>query len=835
MEALENIIDIAQEPFLANQFGDNFLYSVNRGSFQKIGSEEVYRDFYGRDFFKKDTLYLIVGSDSGLLVKYLIKTGIPEGSRFVFLELPKVMERLPEVINYEDVPNEIAILSIDNLNEQLVKFNVNDYVYSDKGFLVKSLSATDCNLPDYHELYDNINYQWELAIARTRNNLGGKRFTLKQMENLAENRIPASVVKDLFKGKMAVILGVGPSLDEFLPWVKTHRDSFVVIAVSRASRRLMRENIAPDLVFSIDPTDFSFDVSREMLHFCEKTVFVQGNHASPPLVSQWPGKCIYLGPRFPWDTPLNLDTFPTPGPTVTQVALYVAIEMGFSKIVLGGVDLCFSEEGYIYGKVTKGREKGPTVGNIKGGVETNGGGRAETIHAFLHAAEVTGRMAAQAIKRDCQIYNIAAGAMKIPNILFSPIAEIDFDPLDRSARDILHEAVPDETPESRVRHYQAMMGELRRAKHDLTEIKKLAEDGLEANDGLFGRLGQDPDFRHKKKMDQIENRIDKGFGMFGLFVKRFGVLRFLRIVRPNWEKWTDDAIEQTGRLYYEAFRDTSSEILDLIEKSEKRLGLRLEEEVENPDIEALINQWREDKQYGRGRVWKLKNPGAYERLSSDGKAAIQEMDNHFQKIMSLEENLSPDSEPEKINVAKVRSQARSLFKRKDARTLNILMQGVIEKGCEEHLPLEFLLRGFLAEVEGDPEKALEAYEWLIEEKKHSVLEEVLVRVVSILMNQKDNQGVLLALECLAGLSPLYAPKYADLLWLMGQRQQALEVYAEYLGKAPKDFASMLRLGKYYLEIGSKDGARMAFGYVLENDADNSTAQSLLAELDNNSL
>jgi hypothetical protein len=827
---MENLAENYQEPFLANQFGDKFLYSVNRESFKKLGSDELFREHYGESFFKKDTLYLMVGTDSGLLVKYLLKRGIPEGSRFIFLELPHVLERLSEVLDFSELPKEIAILTIDNLNDQLGRFNVNDYVYSDKGYLAKSLCATDCSVPEYHELYDTIRFEWEMAISRTRNNLGGKRYALRQLENLAENRVPASIVKDLFKGKTGVLLGVGPSLDEFLPWVKANRNRLVVIAVSRASRRLVQENIAPDLIFSIDPTDFSFDVSREMLHFWEKSVFVYGYHVSPPLVGQWPGKGLYLGPRFPWDTPLNVETFPTPGPTVTQVALQSAIELGLSQIILGGVDLCFSQDGYIYGKVTKGREKGPTVGNIKGGVETNGGWKAETIHAFLQAAEVTERMASQALKRGCQIYNIAAGAMKIPNVRFCPVEEIVFESLDRPARETLAEDIPEESIETRLNHYQTMLDELLRAKQDLIRIKALAEEALKANDGLFGRDGRAPDFRCKKKMDRVEKKLDKDFGVFTHFVKRFGVLRFLRIVQPNWDKWTDEGIERTGRLYYEAFRDTSREILEFLEKSEKRLRMRLEEEAEIPDLTALISQWHDDKQYGRGWIWKLKNPEKYDRLDSEAKSGLLELENKFQRIMSLEENLSPDSEPKKLDPAEIRSKARFLFKRRDARALGILRQGVIEKGGEEFKPMECLIRGFVAEIDGEPEQALEAYEWLVAEGKHSMLEDALIRIADISMEKKDHQNVLLALDCLAGLSPLYAPKYADLLWCLGQKQLALEVYAEYLGKVPKDLVSMLRLGKYYLEIGSREGARMAIDYVLEKDPDNSTARTLLEGL-----
>ena len=819
-------------PFLTNIFGEKYLHSVNRDSFTKMSSDEVFRDFFGENFFKENSFYLIAGSDSGLLPSYIMKNGVPEGSRFVILEPPEVLEHLHEVLNFEELDPCIAVTTLKEMNTKLEEFRISDYIYADKAFYVSAICATDRFFSAYQTLYEQARATMEEAVDHTRSNFITRRYIIGQLRNLAENRVPSDILRGAFKGKTAVLLGVGPSLDDVLPWVVANRDKIVLLVVSRAARRLREEGVVPDLIFSIDPTDYSFDVSREMLHFWPDSVFFYGHHTALPLLAQWPGRAFYLGKRFPWETPLNQGAFLLIGPTVTQMAIKAAIDLGFSRVLMGGVDLCFNQEGYVYGKSTQGREKGRHTGNIKEGVETNGGWRAGTILAFKLAAQVTRSLAAAAKTWNCQLINLSAGAAKIEGVDYLPPEEIQLEALECSPLEVVDSIVTAETNESRANHYTAMLDELRRVKGKFSDIKELAEKALKANENLFGRNGKKPNFRNKKIMDNVEKSLNHDFDDLPKFVKQFGILRFLKIIRPNKQTWTDEEIELSGKIYYQAFRDTADELVKLTSASEQRLLTRIEEESFKPNFSNLAKTWIEEKQYGRGWVWKLWHPEKFATLCDEEQELFRLLQKRFDAVLDRQAHLTKAPEPPKVNSKTIHAKARALFRQRDRRGLEALAANL--KDTEEPNAAVFLalVSGFIAETAGDIEGALGEYEKILNADASQLLEDALGRIAQLSSAQQNIDNTLLALECLAGISPIYQPKYADLLWLIGEQKTALDIYADYLGKVPADLAAMLQLGKYYQQLNSSEGARMAFEYVLEKDPQNTSAKTLLAILEN---
>ena len=139
-----------------------------------------------------------------------------------------------------------------------------------------------------------------------------------------------------------------------------------------------------------------------------------------------------------------------------------------------------------------------------------------------------------------------------------------------------------------------------------------------------------------------------------------------------------------------------------------------------------------------------------------------------------------------------------------------------------------LSRGYLAELHGNENPALKAYQELVSEDTDvSVLEDALKRIAFICIDNRDLNNAVAALECLAQLSPSYAPQYAEILRLNGDAEAAASVYSEYLQKVPDDLGTMLKLGKLYKNMHASDAARMAFSYVLERDPGNGAAKALL--------
>ena len=62
--------------FITNGFGDELLYEVNRNTFNRLGANALYAQQYGKSLRQEDTLYVVVGTDSGLLPRWLKDQGV---------------------------------------------------------------------------------------------------------------------------------------------------------------------------------------------------------------------------------------------------------------------------------------------------------------------------------------------------------------------------------------------------------------------------------------------------------------------------------------------------------------------------------------------------------------------------------------------------------------------------------------------------------------------------------------------------------------------------------------------------------------------------------------
>ncbi|MEE9396076.1 MAG: 6-hydroxymethylpterin diphosphokinase MptE-like protein, partial [Methylococcales bacterium] len=364
---------------LSNRFQDRYLYEINRNTFNKIGSNAFFQNHFGESLVQVDSLNIIVGTDSGLLLRYLTNLDLPEGSRYLFIEPPEILELIKEFTADLDLGDQITLSSSDDWTQSLSSYNFNDYVFIERVRVIESLGATDGYLSEYRHILFNVNQKISELIWQTRASIGGRDFAEQHIDNLVEQINPAIQLKRLFTGYTAVLLAGGPSLDEAIPWVRAHQDKLLIIAVSRISRRLIETGIEPHIVVSVDPQPVSFQVSKEMLLFDpEKTVFVHANHVSFSLLAQWPGQSAYLGDTFPWKTPLNTANIGIVPPTVSNTALNLAIEMGCSRVILAGVDLCHSKEGYCHAQGSDEHSSGPQLSGVRLQVTTNGGRMAET-------------------------------------------------------------------------------------------------------------------------------------------------------------------------------------------------------------------------------------------------------------------------------------------------------------------------------------------------------------------------------------------------------------------------------------------------------------------------
>ena len=835
-------------PVLQNKFGEYYLPVINQEIFSLSGADSFYRRHFEKNLQKENSLYLIVGTDSGRLVNWIITCGLAEGSRYLFIEYPELVEHLQNLADLpKELPENLRICTPENWLAEAEAFSLKDYCYLGNVRRIKSLAVVDAFFEGYQPIWNSFEErigQYQMTVGQE---TGTRIFMMKGLENLGENTFSAHCLMDLFKGKTAILLAGGPSLKESYTWVKENRHNLVVLAVSRIAAQLNQEGIVPDLFFAIDPHDIIFHQSKHMLAFWEKTLLVNVYHLNPRLLSQWRGRNIYMGPLFPWKTPLNQPNPPVekavaqrnptlsfPGITVGHQALGMGIEMGFSRIILSGFDLCFDKEGFTHTEGSEERKVGPFTAPSELWVETNGGWQAETRYDFLNAIPSLTFLAKLATNRDCQVINPAKGAVKIENVDHIPWETLETDPLPHTAQEVIQSVLPPLTKENRSQHYETTMKELLRVRGEVQKIMRLATEAIDCNDRFFGRKGHPPNFKYKKRMDEIEETLDETYGDISNLVKRWGIGEFLKQSRPDKEKaWTDEEIEEAGKRYYEIYRESASALTRLLDDVRQRLRSRMEEEKPKPHMKTLLAQWKKDDNPGRLRVFLDRQTRGLETFPERTKALLRALDDTFQKTLDeTETNYKKHCLESLATPQAIRSKVLSLFKQKDSARLRIFLSGLEKSASEDKKQYGLLIQGFLAELEEDPERALRSFRQV---SSPHLLTDAMLRLFSIALMQGDMFFALPIAKRLSERSPLHIPYYGDLLRLTGKKEDAIEIYTDFLKIVKNDPVTMLKLGKLHMELGRTTMARKVFEDMLEEDPHNKAALLFLEQLPSEDL
>lgn len=811
----------------SNKAGEQYLYGVNGRLFFNVDSKTIFADRFNKEFLKENSLYIVAGTDSGLFVDFIARQSIPSGAKVVFLDFAEIIEWVRQHRKVT-LPRGIHLLTFEEFKESLQALDASKYIFLNTLNYIPSFSVTD----GHHEVYVLLgkeveaylqNLHWETTI-QVSNHL----FLVNQFKNIADNTTHASCFFGRFKGQDALLLAGGPSLDSCISWIQAHQNECIVIAVSRISRQLLNVGITPDFIFSVDPQEISLDLSREMFHFDGKSVFIHSYHAFPPMVAQWLGKKAYLGPLFPWSSPLNGVDRASGGATVTNTALACALEMGFARIVLCGVDLCYSSEGHTHASFSKNRDHGPVVeGETR--IETNAGAYAETTHAYAFAAQHIQHLAQSELAEECRIINPNPFAAKMDGVHFQRLEDIDVKGLPHKTSPAI--LLP---PSERETHYAQSLREISAIEGKLKRIRALSGKAIRETRIFFQKKGNSVRTA-KKHIDKIETLLHSEdlLGISNL-AKSFGIKHFLPIIMTKeLDAVTDREAEDNLRQYYLAFIASVKQIATHLAKATEDIALRREENKPSPDWEKLLRYFIDSRIPGRCRLLRQEKTTTA-GMSGETDALYTRSVSMFRDYLEGAWSYSKvyDQEWNQWTAVKEHSLVHNLLKLLKEKNTEKIEQiiTVLEGSANDAIdPFLQFARGVLAECHQQHAKALSLFNTIIDgvqEMNSFLVEQTLKRVASLSLSIHDIGNGLLALQCLNDLSVEYAPQYAKMLKLTNQPNEALDVYASYVERFPEDTRTMLEMATLYGELSIKEGVLLLTGYILERDPENITARQL---------
>lgn len=163
---------------------------------------------------------------------------------------------------------------------------------------------------------------------------------------------PLNEFKDIYKGKTALIISAGPSLDANIETIKKNRDKVIIFCVGTAFKSLASHGIKPDFLNIIEIYDVTGQVKDFDLSDINLILEPYTNTAIHKLKVK--KKLLFASNSAHankyWATVTGVDILPYIGRgTVSYDAAYSAKIMGFKKIILVGQDLaylnnkCYSE------------------------------------------------------------------------------------------------------------------------------------------------------------------------------------------------------------------------------------------------------------------------------------------------------------------------------------------------------------------------------------------------------------------------------------------------------------------------------------------------------------
>lgn len=816
----------------SNAFGEHYFFAVNRNLFQGTDASTVFRSYFNDNLFKKDTFYIIAGTDSGLLYQYVKTQGTPKGSRYLFVELPEILTLLE---NMDDPQEELAVTTWENWQQQAAEMEFTKFAALSRLTLIRSLGVVHGHYSYYLPFWTQFKDEFDASFRSIKIALQTRPFTIAQIENLAENQIPAICLKDTFKGKTAVVLAGGPSLGELFPWVREHRRNLLVIAVSRISHSLIKAGIQPDISVSVDPLAVNLNVCKDMLEFEDGTLLVNNFHLSPNLLASWGGQKVFIGPRYPWSTPLQPENIQSSGgSTVTNSAFDLAVKTGATQIILGGVDFCFDQHGHTHAIGTPEHSMGSMPQRFNRQVECNNGMMADSATVYLEAGENIDAQAKNAIELGCRAINPAPGSMRLPHVEHLALNNIEIEPMEQPARETIARNVPPTDKSTRTQLYKEELNEVDRVLKELRAIKEMSRKALSYNRKLLPKKkGGDSSYAAKKtdtvtmnKVDHIDKQLNAKYADTTELINRYGKTRFIPLLGLDIKEFEE--LVENSQVYFQAMVETSDELTNILHLARARTLTRLEEDKPKPNVELLLKQWRHDTHPGRAIQWAQRHAEYVNQLPESQQQDLHAFEDTFDGVV---EELGKDFFKEIDQDRKLdgtASKAKEYFRCLDLNGLLRLLKCLeTHHDQKEAWGFTLLVQGYIAELRNDSGLAIESYQKVAD---GPVYLDVLMRLFAIHSKAEDFVSALEVLKTLSGINSTFSPMYADLLQASADIDTAVEVYTEYLLENPDDLDAMMKLGKLFLECGSAEGVEWTMSYILGKDPDNHTAQGMLDEI-----
>ncbi|QGT78049.1 DUF115 domain-containing protein [Guyparkeria halophila] len=798
----------------ARHFGSIQVADQERGaSISKSHAQTVLKEHFGDRLHQEDQLYVVIGSDSGQLLRYIREHApLPRGSRWLVIEPEDVLRTLRQNPSINALCDDfVQLVGFDEWQERATLLQLAAYFRIDGVRLERSLAALDGTDQQYIELTTHLDAHLTAERFRKTAELNLAPFIAPNILSAPNFHGGIDRFENLFPGRSTVIIAGGPSLDDQIGWLLEHRDALFIIAVSRVSGRLQDVGITPDIVVTVDPFPISLTVSRQMFDFPEQTVLIASSHPYPRITNRWPHSLFCTGPLVPWpDEAVNdRNALSSAGPTVTHMAAQLAVHMGFKEVIFCGLDLCHTPDGRTHASGSGEAAAGPIMDFSAIPVVTNNGDSAWTTPDYFAGIQAMTDIAQH--HDTVRFVNPSAKAAAIGGIehvalkhIVVPTISFDRTPLDR----IRHDA----DRETRRKHLNALAESLETIEGDLHKVANLAQLGLESNQAYFNLTHPTRQKRHKRRMQAIDRLFEGRFRRAARLAQQAAKRAIMRTALPHDFFALDRRqAENLASQYYDAIREQARRLTGTLELARERVATRLLELDDDAAAEKIAIRYTEYDE--PERVHWLEVNRAPVISSSIQQARL----NYATFKNGLLERDQERYRRQRSPRSSLR-QIERLFSSKKKEALAQLADSLVRHHqVEIAQPYAHYANGLKNELENDLVMAAEEHTKVIQlaDMRHDIalLEHALLRLTDINLEAREPAASLTALQAAARINPSHWRLVARLALLENDAETGITALTRHLEQFPGDVERIKQMVRLFVALEIPDGIPFCEQYL----------------------
>lgn len=285
----------------------------------------------------------------GIGIGYLFKECCERSKGKVFLYEPnlEILRVTLELVDFSKELSQENVFIASEIEKFKDLYNQNYTYKANSSFLALNSYRYSLYAKETKDIMERINVIVG-TCALTYNNLIGK--DLVPIETIFKNlpytlnATPLCDLKDIYKGKTALVISAGPTLDLNIETIKKNRDKLIIFCVGTAFKSLMSKGITPDFVNIIENDDSSGQLLG--CDLSDVNLILEPYTHNATYLLKVKRNFLYASNNCDvnnyWAslTGVDISQYLVKG-TVSYAALASAKMLGFSKLILVGQDLAY--------------------------------------------------------------------------------------------------------------------------------------------------------------------------------------------------------------------------------------------------------------------------------------------------------------------------------------------------------------------------------------------------------------------------------------------------------------------------------------------------------------